>query len=154
MAQAKKGDTVAVHYTGKLSNDSTFDTSRGREPLTFELGAGNVIPGFENGVVGMEPGETRTIQIDAADAYGPYNEDQVVEVERTMFPDDISPEVGQQLQVQQENGQPIPVVVREVRDSTVMLDANHPLAGEDLIFELELVSIEPAEPSQAPNLII
>lgn len=142
MAQAKEGDTVAVHYTGKLADDTTFDTSRGRNPLSFELGAGQVIAGFEKGVVGMEPGETRTIQIDAADAYGSYNDEQVVEVERAMFPADIDPEVGQQLQVQQDNGEPIPVVVREVKDATVMLDANHPLAGEDLIFEIELVSID------------
>lgn len=141
MAQAKKGDTVAVHYTGKLSDETTFDSSRGRQPLTFELGAGQVIPGFETGVEGMEPGETREIQIEAKDAYGDYNDEQLVEVDRTMFPDNIDPEVGQQLQVQQADGQAIPVVVREINDSTVKLDANHPLAGQDLTFEVELVSI-------------
>lgn len=141
MAQAKQGDTVAVHYTGKLSDDTTFDSSRDRQPLTFQVGSGQVISGFEQGVVGMEPGETKTITIDAADAYGEYNREQVVEVQRSMFPEDIEPEVGQQLQVQQENGQPIPVVVREIKDATVMLDANHPLAGQDLTFEIELVSI-------------
>ena len=141
MAQAKKGDTVAVHYTGKLSDDTTFDTSRGRQPLSFRIGDGQVIPGFESGVEGMEPGETKEIVIEAKDAYGDYKDDQVVEVERSMFPDSIEPEVGQQLQVQQSNGQAIPVVVREIRDGSVMLDANHPLAGEDLTFEIELVSI-------------
>lgn len=142
MAQARKGDKVAVHYTGRLSDNSTFDSSRGREPLSFEVGSGQVIPGFEEGVVGMEPGETRTIQIPAADAYGEYDEGQVVEVQRSMFPDEIEPEVGQQLQVQQADGRAVPVVVREVKDETVKLDANHPLAGEALTFDIELVSID------------
>ncbi len=141
MAQARKGDMVAVHYTGRLADNTEFDSSRGRQPLRFEVGAGQVIPGFEKGIIGMEPGETRTIQIAAADAYGDYDENHIVEVQRSMFPPDIEPEVGQQLQVQQQDGQAIPVVVREVKDDTVRLDANHPLAGEALTFEVELVSI-------------
>lgn len=142
MAEAKKGDTVAVHYTGKLSDETTFDSSRGRAPLSFKIGEGEVIPGFERGVEGMSLGDTRTITIKAEDAYGAYDDDQVVEVDRTMFPDEIEPVVGQQLQVQQSDGQPIAVIVKAVQDSTVKLDANHPLAGEDLTFEIELVSIE------------
>lgn len=142
MAQAKKGDKVAVHYTGKLEDDTTFDSSRDRQPLAFELGAGQVIPGFEESVEGMAPGETKTIKIDADHAYGPYSDEQVVEVERSMFPEDVEPVPGQQLQVQQADGQAIPVIVKEVKDSSVMLDANHPLAGKDLTFEIELVSVE------------
>lgn len=141
MARAQKGDTVSVHYIGRLTDDTTFDSSRGRDPLTFQLGSGEVIAGFEDGVVGMEPGETRTVRISAADAYGPYDSNQVVEVQRAAFPDDIVPAVGQQLQVQLADGSPIEVIVSAVQDDTVMLDANHPLAGQDLIFDIELVSI-------------
>ena len=142
MSKAQTGDTVSVHYTGKLADDTVFDSSRDREPLSFEIGAGNVIPGFEQGVVGMEPGDTKTITIDSDKAYGPYREDQVIEVERSRLPDDIEPEVGQQLQVQQANGQTAIVVIKDVSDGSVALDANHPLAGEDLTFEIELVSVD------------
>ena len=142
MSKAQPGDTVSVHYTGKLSDDTIFDSSRDREPLSFEIGAGNVIPGFEQGVVGMEPGDTKTVTIDSDKAYGPYREEQVIEVERARLPDDIEPEVGQQLQVQQADGQTAIVVIKEVTDGSVALDANHPLAGEDLTFEIELVSVD------------
>ena len=142
MSKAQPGNTVSVHYTGKLSDDTVFDSSRDREPLSFEIGAGNVIPGFEQGVVGMEPGDTKIITIDSDKAYGPYREDQVIEIERSRLPDDIEPEVGQQLQVQQANGETAIVVIKDVSDGSVSLDANHPLAGEDLTFEIELVAVD------------
>lgn len=142
MSKAQSGDTVSVHYTGKLSDDTVFDSSRDREPLSFEVGAGKVIPGFEQSVVGMEPGETKTITIESDKAYGPYREDQVIEIEESRLPDDIDPEVGQQLQVQQADGQTSVVVIKDVSNGSVVLDANHPLAGQDLTFEIELVSVD------------
>lgn len=142
MSKAKEGDTVVVHYTGKLDDDTVFDSSRDREPLSFAIGEGKVIPGFEEQVVGMAPGETKTITIDAANAYGPYRDDQVIEVERDRLPDEIEPQVGQQLQVQQTDGSTAVVAITDVSDEKVTLDANHPLAGKDLIFDLELVKVE------------
>ncbi len=142
MSQAKKGDTVKVHYTGKLDDESVFDTSREREPLEFTIGSQQVIPGFEEAVEGMEPGETRTVKIPADQAYGPHHADMVVEVPREVFPADIEPEVGQFLQVRQADGQVFDVVVVAVNENTVTLDANHPLAGKDLTFEIELIEIK------------
>jgi peptidylprolyl isomerase len=141
MGQAKPGDTVKIHYTGKLDDGTVFDSSVDREPLEFTLNSGQVIPGFDQAVVGMSPGETKTEKIPMDQAYGPYREEMVVEVSRQQMPPELQPEVGQQLQVQQTDGQTIPVVVAEVTDSTVTLDANHPLAGEDLTFEIQLVEI-------------
>ena len=141
MSKAQSGDTVSVHYTGKLSDETVFDSSRDREPLSFEIGAGKFIPGFEKSVVGMAPGDTKTITIESEKAYGPYREDQVVEIEKDRLPDNIKPEVGQQLQVQQANGETSVVVIKDVSDGSVVLDANHPLAGKDLIFDIELVSV-------------
>ncbi len=145
MSQAKKGDTVKVHYTGKLDDESVFDTSREREPLEFTLGEQQVIPGFEEAVEGMKLGETRTVKIPAEQAYGPHHEDMVVEVPREVFPADIEPKVGQFLQVRQADGQMFDVVVVAVSEDTVTLDANHPLAGKDLTFEIELVEIKRPE---------
>lgn len=142
MTEAQQGNTVSVHYTGKLNDDTVFDSSRGGDPLSFEVGSGQIIPGFEKGVVGMSPGDTKTVEVSAEEAYGPYREDQVVEVERDKLPEDIQPEVGQQLQVQQTNGQTAVVTIKEVTPSAVRLDANHPLAGKDLTFEIEVVSVE------------
>lgn len=142
MAEAKQGDTVSVHYTGKLEDDTVFDSSKGGDPLSFEIGSGQIIPGFEEGVIGMSPGDTKTLKIEPEQAYGPYREDQVIEVEKQKLPDDIDPEVGQRLQVQQQNGQTSIVTIKEVEDDTVKLDANHPLAGKDLTFEIELVAVE------------
>ncbi len=142
MAEAQQGKTVSVHYTGKLEDDTVFDSSRGGDPLSFEIGSGQIIPGFEKGVMGMTPGETKTVEVSAEEAYGPYREDQVVEVEREKLPEDIEPEVGQQLQVQQTNGETAVVTIKEVTPAAVRLDANHPLAGKDLTFEIEVVSIE------------
>lgn len=141
MAEAKKGDTVSVHYTGKLEDDTVFDSSTGGDPLSFEIGSGQIIPGFEEGVIGMEPGDKKTVDIAPEQAYGPYRDDQVIEVSAEKLPEDIDPEVGQRLQVQQQNGQTAVVTVKDVTNGTVKLDANHPLAGKNLSFEIELVSV-------------
>jgi peptidylprolyl isomerase len=141
MVQAKPGDTVKIHYTGKLDDGTVFDSSANREPLEFTINGGQVIPGFEKAVVGMAPGESKTEKIPMDQAYGPYREEMVIEVGRQQLPPELQPEVGQQLQVQQENGLTIPVLVTEVTEAKITLDANHPLAGEDLTFDIELVDI-------------
>jgi peptidylprolyl isomerase len=140
MAQAKSGDTVRVHYTGRLADGSVFDSSEGREPLEFVLGAQQVIPGFEEAVDGLSPGEERTVAIPADRAYGPRREEMVLTVGRDQFPDEIRPEVGQQLQMSQD-GQVAIVTITGVSDAEVTLDANHPLAGKDLTFDVQLVDI-------------
>lgn len=142
MKQAQAGDNVQVHYKGTLPSGELFDSSEGREPLQFQLGSGQVIKGFDDGVTGMQVGEKKTIHIPNAEAYGPVNPDMVINFERAQIPAEIPLEVGSTLNMHQEgNGQVIPVVIREVADEYVVLDANHPLAGQDLIFELELVGI-------------
>lgn len=146
MQQVKKGDTVKVHYHGKLTNGTTFDSSEGREPLGFEVGGGMVIPGFDEGVTGMAIGEKKTIHIPADQAYGPKQEEMIMEFPRDRFPADMVPEVGMQLNMSNGSGQNFPVIIAEVREAVVVLDANHPLAGEDLVFDLELVAIDGASP--------
>lgn len=141
MAQAKNGDTVMVHYTGKLTDGTVFDSSTERDPLQFTIGAGEIIPGFEQAVLGMNTGESKTTKIPVEEAYGSHRPEMVVEVERDQMPPEMEPEVGQQMQIQQPSGQIIPVTITNISDSTVTLDANHPLAGEDLIFDIELVDI-------------
>jgi FKBP-type peptidyl-prolyl cis-trans isomerase 2 len=141
MAQAKSGDTVQVHYTGKLKDGTVFDSSVNREPLEFTMGKGMMIPGFEAAVHGMEVGDSKVATIPVEEAYGPASEDMLVQVERKDIPQDIELQPGLQLTMHQQNGQPIPVIVKEITDTTVTLDANHPLAGEDLIFEISLVNI-------------
>ena len=141
-AQAKDGDTVQVHYTLKLEDGTVFDTSIGGDPLQFTIGDGQLIPGFEQAVVGMSPGESKTVEIPADEAYGPYLEELVMVVDRDQLPEDLQPEVGQQLQISQPDGQTILVKVIDVSESSVTLDANHPLAGKDLTFDIELVEIE------------
>jgi FKBP-type peptidyl-prolyl cis-trans isomerase 2 len=141
MVQAKPGDTVKIHYTGRLDDGTVFDSSVNREPLEFTLSGGQVIPGFDEAVLGMTPGESKTQKIPMDQAYGPHREEMVLEISRQQIPPELEPEVGQQLQVQQENGQTIPVFVTEVTESNVTLDANHPLAGEDLTFDIQLVEI-------------
>ncbi len=138
---AKQGDTVRVHYKGTLDDGNEFDNSAGREPLEFRLGTGQVIAGFERTVDGMQLGETRTARLNVGDAYGTHRAELVVELPKEQFPEDASPKTGQQLELQQEDGQRIPVVITAVEDETVTLDANHPLAGEALTFEIELVEI-------------
>ena len=141
MQQVKKGDTVKVHYHGRLTDGSTFDSSEGREPLEFEVGGGTVIPGFDTGITGMTVGEKKTITIPADEAYGPKQEEMVMEFPKERFPAEMVPEVGMQLNMNNGSGQNFPVVIVEVKDDMVILDANHPLAGEDLTFDLELVDI-------------
>ncbi|MFW6189369.1 MAG: FKBP-type peptidyl-prolyl cis-trans isomerase [Planctomycetota bacterium] len=141
MAEAEGGDKVRVHYTGKLEDGTVFDTSTEGEPLEFTIGAGEVIPGFEQGVVGMETGEEKTIEVSSGDAYGPHRDDWVLEVDRDELPDDLELEIGQQLQIEQESGETTLVRVAAVTPDMVRLDANHPLAGEDLVFDVELVEI-------------
>jgi peptidylprolyl isomerase len=140
-AQAKNGDTVEVNYTGKLADGTVFDSSVGAQPLKFALGAGQMIPGFEKAVLGMKVGDKKTITIPAADAYGPHQDELVMEVPRTQLPDIMSPQVGQQLQSTQKDGSMMVVTITKVSDSTVTVDANHPLAGRDLTFEIELMKI-------------
>jgi FKBP-type peptidyl-prolyl cis-trans isomerase 2 len=141
MQQVKKGDTIKVHYHGKLNDGSTFDSSEGREPLEFEVGGGMVIPGFDSGVTGMAPGEKKTIVIPADEAYGQKQDEMIMEFPRDRFPADMVPEVGMQLNMSNGSGQNFPVTIAEVGDEAVLLDANHPLAGQDLTFDLELVEI-------------
>ncbi|HEY9661166.1 MAG TPA: peptidylprolyl isomerase [Allocoleopsis sp.] len=141
MAQAKLGDTVAVHYTGKLDDGTVFDSSEGQDPLQFAIGSGSLIPGFEQAVIGMNPGDSKTAQIPAGEAYGDYHPEMVLVVDRQQVPPDMPLSVGTQLQIQQQGGQVIPVIVTDVSDGAVTLDANHPLAGEDLTFEIRLVEI-------------
>jgi len=143
MQAAKKGDKVKVHYHGKLTNGNTFDSSEGREPLEFEIGGGMVIAGFDDGVTGMIIGEKKTINIPADQAYGPKQEEMIMEFPKDRFPADMVPEVGMQLNMSNGSGQNFPVVIVELKDEIVVLDANHPLAGEELVFDLELVAIEP-----------
>jgi peptidylprolyl isomerase len=141
-AQAKNGDTVQVNYTGKLADGTVFDSSIGREPLEFTLGAGQVISGFEKAVFGMKVGEKKTVTIPADEAYGPHLDEQVAEIPREKFPEDLTLEVGQQLGVRRTDGGTSIVTIISVSDNTVMIDANHPLAGKDLTFEIELVKIK------------
>ena len=143
MQQVKDGDTVKVHYHGKLRSGETFDSSEGREPLEFTVGSGQVIKGFDDGVRGMNVGDKRTVEIVSGDAYGEKEEDRVIEFPKTQFPPDMKPEVGMQLMMNDGEGQQLPVVITEVKEETVTLDANHPLAGQDLIFDIELVEMAP-----------
>jgi peptidylprolyl isomerase len=144
MNSAQSGNIVRVHYTGRLEDGSVFDSSHGSEPLEFTLGGGQVIAGFERAVTGMEVGETRSARIPADEAYGQRRDDLLLEIDREQIPEGVEVEVGSQLQLQQQNGQSVPVVVSEVGGQSVTLDANHPLAGEDLTFELELVDVKGA----------
>jgi FKBP-type peptidyl-prolyl cis-trans isomerase 2 len=141
MAQAKMGDTVHIHYTGQFENGEEFDSSRGREPLSFTLGSGDVIPGFENAILGMNEKDKKTVSLPPDQAYGERMNDLVMTVSRDQVPPDITPEVGMQLGLSNEEGQSIPVTITEVTDETITLDANSPMAGKTLIFDLELVKI-------------
>jgi len=141
MAQAKTGDVVKVHYTGKLDDGTVFDSSANREPLEFKIGAGQLIADFEQAVVGMNPGDAKTIQIASDNAYGPYHEEMVIELERKDLPENLDPKVDQKLQVRQESGQEFVVTVTAVTENSVTLDGNHPLAGKDLTFDIELSEI-------------
>ena len=141
MAQAASGDKVKVHYRGTLGDGSEFDSSRGGNPLEFTIGDGAVIPGFEQGLLGMVPGDIKTVEIAATDAYGEHRTEMVLDVERSRFPDNVTLEAGRVLEMKVSSGRPMKFVIVEVNDDEVKLDANHPLAGKDLTFELELVEI-------------
>src|ERR1044071_3785027 len=134
MQQAKNGDVVKVHYNGRLTDGTPFDSSAGREPLQFEVGSGMVISGFDNGVTGMSVGQKKTITIPADDAYGPKDPNKIIDFPKSEFPDDLKPEVGMRLNLTDNEGQVIPVEIVDVGEDTVKLDGNHPLAGETLIF--------------------
>lgn len=149
MAQAKKGDKVKVHYTGRLDDGSVFDSSECKDddcgcssgPLEFTIGEGEVIPGFEDAIVGMNIDETKSVHIPVDQAYGERLEEMVAQVPRTELPAGMTPEVGQQLEVTQEDGNVFPVLITEVTDTQISIDANHPLAGQNLNFDLRLVEI-------------
>jgi peptidylprolyl isomerase len=140
-AKAKDGNTVQVNYTGKLADGTVFDSSIGRQPLEVVLGKGQVIPGFEKAILGMKVGENKTVTISANDAYGPYHNDLIFEVPRDKLPAGVTPQVGQQLQGSQEDGTTMVATITKVSDKTITVDANIPLAGKDLTFEIELVKI-------------
>lgn len=141
MAQAETGDTVKVHYTGKLGDDVVFQTSVGRKPLQFTIGQEQLIPAFKQALIGMNPGESKNIKIPGDEAFGPYRKELVQTVDRSQFPADVKPEVGQKLNMSNDGGRTIVVTVIDFSESSVTLDANHPLAGEDLTFDIELVEI-------------
>jgi peptidylprolyl isomerase len=149
MAQAKEGDKVKVHYTGRFENGDVFDSSECADddcgcaagPLEFTIGEGEVIPGFEMGVIGMNVGDSKTLNIPVDEAYGDRHDEMVAVVEREHIPAELTPVVGMRLEVTQEDGKEFPVIITEVTDSHVTLDANHPLAGRDLIFDIRLMEI-------------
>jgi peptidylprolyl isomerase len=141
MAQAEFGNTVRVHYTVKLDNGTVFDSSREREPLTFTIGLGAVIPGFEKEIMDMSAGESKTVKVSVEEAYGPYYKELIKEVDRTKFPADFKLEVGQRLEIPREDGQSDLVTVLQVSEKTVIFDTNHPLAGKELTIDIELLEI-------------
>lgn len=142
MSKAGEGDTVTVEYTGKLEDGTVFDTSEDHGPLSFTIGEQEVIPGFQEAVVGMAPGESETTTVAPENAYGERSEERIFSVQHGALPDDLDPDVGDQLEMQTQEGQTFPVVVTEVGDEGIIVDANHPLAGEELVFEIELKAIE------------
>lgn len=141
MTQVKSGDTVRIHYTGTLADGSQFDSSDGRDPLEFAVGSGQIIPGLDKAIPGMQVGDKKTVEVPADEAYGPRHDDASQAVPRDQIPADIPLEVGLQLQMQTPQGQVMPVVVVAVTETEVTLDANHPLAGKDLTFAIELIEI-------------
>ncbi len=142
MKTAQEKDQVKVHYKGTLKNGEVFDSSEGREPLEFTIGEGQVIPGFDVGVKGMQVGEEKTISIVADDAYGQVREELIQDVEKSALPEDIKPEVGLKLVSKTQDGKEIPLIVTEVKENAITVDANHPLAGEDLTFNVKMVEIQ------------
>lgn len=141
MQSAKTGDKVTVHYTGKLTDGTQFDTSRPDSPIEFTIGENMVIPGFEQAVIGMSPGDTKTTTIPETEGYGPHREEMILTVDRANIPANIDLELGQQLGLQYENNQSLTVTVTDISADSVTLDGNHPLAGQDLVFDIQLVEI-------------
>ena len=141
MSAAKSGDTVRIHYTGKLEDGTQFDSSEGRDPLEFALGGGQVIPGFDSAVEGMTVGDTKSVTIQPEEAYGPRHDQLIQDVPRNQLPDDMTPAVGMELQAQNETGEVMRFAVTAVDDESITVDGNHPLAGKSLAFDIELVEI-------------
>jgi len=141
MTTVKTGDTVRIHYTGTLQDGSRFDSSEGRDPLEFTVGSGQIIPGLDKAIPGMEVGDKKSVEVPCDEAYGPVNPEARQAIPREGIPDDIPLEIGTRLQMQTPEGQAVPVTVVEADEATVTLDANHPLAGQDLTFAIELVEI-------------
>jgi peptidylprolyl isomerase len=152
MSAVKKGDTVQVHYTGKLTTGEQFDSSSGRDPLEFTVGAGQMIKGFDAGVEGMGIGEKKTVNIPAAEAYGEWEEENVIEFPRENVPADLQLEVGMPLMLRDNYGRPVEVMVHEISETVIRLDANHQLAGKELVFDIEIVSINGE--TGAPKIIL
>lgn len=146
MSKAKNGDTVKVHYTGKFDNGIVFDSSENKEPLEFKIGEGQVISGFEEAVIGMDKGDSKTAIIPADKAYGPHRPDMVIEVDRDKLSSDTVPKKGELWQISRENDDPIIVMVADVDDKKVTLDANHPLAGKDLTFDIQVEEVSALRP--------
>ena len=142
MSKVKSGDTVNVHYHGKLTDGTTFDSSEGKSPLKFKVGEGSVIKGFDNALLEMEVGEKKTVTIPVQEAYGEPAQENFIEFPKTEFPEGMQPEVGMQMNLSDNQGNNFPVAIAEVKEESVILNANHPLAGKDLVFDLELVSID------------
>jgi peptidylprolyl isomerase len=142
MTPIKNGDTVQLHYTGKLRDGRIFDTSTDREPLELTVGGGKVISGFEQAVVGMSLGESTTVEIPMDQAYGPWRKDRVIVIDRDRFPEDLDLKLGQRLKLRQKDGKPLPAKVTGITEFSVRLDANHPLAGKDLVFDIEIIEID------------
>ncbi len=141
MSQAKSGDKVKIHYTGKLEDGTEFGSSQNEEPLSFTIGDGKMIPGIEQAVIGMNPGDSKTTTIPMNEAYGPHQQEKVMAVDKNQIPKTINPEIGQQLQMERTDGEAITVRVAEISETHVTLDSNHPLAGHDLTFDMQLVEI-------------
>ena len=141
MSKAKQGSSVMVHYEGTFNDGSVFDSSEGGEPLAFTIGAGQVIAGFEEAVIGMTPGETKTVVITADKAYGPHVADMVIDVDRSQLPEHMTPEIGQVMQLHVPDNDPVRVMITGISESKITLDANHPMAGKDLTFEIQLIEI-------------
>jgi peptidylprolyl isomerase len=141
VAQAKAGDTVRVHYEGQLSDGTIFDSSLEREPIEFILGQDTVIPGFEQAVIGMEVGESKDVSIPPEDGFGDYSEDLIVNIEKTILPPDINPELGMQLEVSSEEETPRVFTIADIAEDLITLDGNHPLAGKEIAFKIELLEI-------------
>lgn len=141
MSQAKAGDTVKIHYTGKLEDGTEFDSSKDRDPLEFTVGSGDVIPGFDDAVAGMAVGEEKSVNIEPEQAYGPRHDEMIQQVPKSALPEDLEPEEGMGLQAQGQDGQAINLTVTSVDEDTITVDANHPLAGKTLNFDIHLVEI-------------
>lgn len=141
MRQAKNGDAVKVHYTGKTEDGDVFDSSRGGDPFQFTIGGGETMSGIENSVIGMEVGDKKRIRLSSDEAFGPRREELVVEVKKEELPSDVIPVIGQRLQIRQEDDNPVVVTITNMNDAVVTLDANHPLAGRTVVYDLELVEI-------------